>query len=244
VLTAADYNAVPYTAPANTCPAGASCSQVTYYQPNQQILSQSILLNLPNFNRNYNGAEITGRKRMSNHWLMNTSFAYNSTIQNYGAGDFQDPTNIAQHNGFQYDYLSSGSGLGNVFVNSKWLFKLSGLYELPYQFNVSAFYNSRQGYPFERTITSPSRANGAGTSSVLLEGVGTVRLPTYQNLDFHVERPIRFATIRMIPAIDLFNVLNVNTLQAERGAQNSSNANAIQAITAPRVLRFGVRVTF
>jgi hypothetical protein len=48
----------------------------------------------------------------------------------------------------------------------------------------------------------------------------------------------------MIPAIDLFNVLNVNTLQAERGAQNSSNANAIQAITAPRVLRFGVRVTF
>jgi hypothetical protein len=244
VLTSGDYVPVAFQPAATACPAGASCPTVTYYQPTVQILSQSVLQNIPNFNRTFNGAELTGRKRMSNHWLMNTSFSYNSTIQNYGAGSYQDPTNIAQHNGFQYDYLSTGSGLGNIYVNSKWLFKLSGLYELPYQFNVSAFYNARQGYPYERTITTPSRANGAGTASVLLDGVGTVRLPDYQNMDFHLERPIKLATVRMIPAIDLFNVFNVNTLQAERGAQNSSNANFIQGLTAPRILRFGVRVQF
>ena len=33
---------------------------------------------------------------------------------------------------FQYDYPTSGSGIGNVYVNAKWLFKLSGMYQLPF----------------------------------------------------------------------------------------------------------------
>ncbi len=154
------------------------------------------------------------------------------------------PSNIALRDGFQYDYATAGSGLGNVFVNAKWLFKLSGMYQLPGSVNVSAFYNARQGYPFEQTVTSPSRANGAGTVSLLLQGVGESRLPNYQNLDFHIERPVGFGSTRFVPAIDVFNVFNANTPQAIRSAQNSSNANQLQALLAPRVLRFGVRVTF
>ncbi len=43
---------------------------------------------------------------------------------------------------------------------------------------------------------------------------------------------------------------NINTIQAIRGAQNTvsnngaGNANQIQAIVAPRVVRFGVRVNW
>jgi hypothetical protein len=227
---------------------GATCPTVTYYQP-APGLSYSGITTLKNlttdqFNRAFNGVELTGRKRLSNHWLMNTSFAYNSTIVNYGIGGYQDPTNIALRNGFQYDYATSGSGIGNVYVNAKWLFKLSGMYQLPAEVNVSAFYNTRQGYPFERFETGLSRPGGAGIPSVLLDGVGESRLPTYQNLDFHVERPIKAGTVRLVPAIDLFNIFNANTEQAIRGTQNSSNANAIQAIVAPRVARFGVRVNW
>ena len=39
-----------------------------------------------------------------------------------------------------------------MFVNTKWLFKLSGLVQAPYEFNVSAFYNARQGYPYEAAV--------------------------------------------------------------------------------------------
>src|SRR5207302_8183865 len=124
----------------------------------------------------------------------------------------------------------------------KWLFKLSGLYQLPADFNVSAFYNTRQGYPFERFVLSPSRPNGAGTVNVLLDNVGESRLPTYQNLDLHLERPIKFGTTKWVPNLDVFNILNLNTEQAIRGTQNSSNANNIQAVLAPRVVRFGIRV--
>jgi hypothetical protein len=253
-VSPADWNPVNFTPSAASCPAGASCPTITYYQPAFQLGTISNLTNFTTnqYNRTYNGVELTGRKRMSSHWLMNSSFAYNSTIVNMNgwAGDSvntepTDPSNRSTRNGFQYDYGTSGSGIGNVYVNAKWLFKLSGLYQLPYDFNISGFYNARQGYPFERFILTPSRANGAGTFNILLDDVGASRLPNYQNLDFHLERPLKFGTSRWIPALDVFNVFNGNTVQAIRGTQNSTlNANNIQAILAPRIVRFGVRVSW
>ena len=120
---------------------------------------------------------------------------------------------------------------------------MSGLYQLP-QLNVSAFYNARQGYPLENTVQAPSRINGAPQIDILLDPVAEVRLPNYQNLDFHVERPFKVGTVRFIPNMDIFNVANRNTVQAIRGRQNAANANQIQAILAPRVVRFGVRVNW
>ena len=77
-----------------------------------------------------------------------------------------------------------------------------------------------------------------------MDPVGEVRLPNYQNLDFHVERPIKAGTIRLIPNMDIFNLSNSNTIQAIRSRQNAANANQVQAILAPRVVRFGVRVNW
>jgi Carboxypeptidase regulatory-like domain/TonB-dependent Receptor Plug Domain len=257
-ITTADWVALNFTPPASSCPgadnrvSAATCPTITYYQPAFQQPTILNLTNIPGFNRTFNGFELTGRKRLSNHWLMNTSFAYNSTIVNFdefpgsqpNAGSAtisEDPTARDKRDGFQYDYLTSGSGIGNVYVNAKWLFKISGLYELPYHVNVSAFYNARQGYPLENTVQVASRLNGAGALDVLLDPVGDVRLPNYQNIDFHVERPVRVARTRFVPSLDVFNVTNSDTIQAIRSRQNASNANQIQAIVAPRVVRFGVR---
>ena len=88
----------------------ARCPAVTYYQPNFQVpstVNETNFTNAGSFNRVFNGVELTGRKRMSHHWMMNTSFAYNSTIVNFA--DFtgastrrrrprprgEDPTNLA-----------------------------------------------------------------------------------------------------------------------------------------------------
>ena len=116
--------------------------------------------------------------------------------------------------------------------------------QLPAAVNVSAFYNARQGYPFEASIQSPSRANGAGIATVLLDNVGENRLPSYQNLDLHVERPVRFGNVRFIPSLDVFNVFNVNTVQALQRTQNGATANNISSVLAPRVARVGIRVNW
>jgi hypothetical protein len=253
-LQSSDYTAVQYTPAASTCPASqaARCPTVTYYQPLFQLPTITNLTNFTTdqFNRTFNGLELTARKRMSHRWLMNTSFAYNSTIVNNGFTGAaintvsEDPTNLTARNGFQYDPLTAGSGLGNVYVNAKFLYKLSGLVQLPAAINVSAFYNARQGYPFEASIQSPSRANGAGIATILLDNVGESRLPSYQNLDLHVERPVRVGTVRFIPSLDVFNVFNVNTVQALQRTQNGATANNISSVLAPRVARVGVRLNW
>jgi hypothetical protein len=260
-LTTADYAAVNFTP--TGCPSAdnrvsaGDCAPVTYYQPGFQIPTIINLTNAAGFNRTYNGVELTGRKRLANHWLMNTSFAYNSTIVNFSdftgsilatsstsATLIEDPTNRLNRDGQQYDYPTSGSGIGNVWVNSKWLFKVSGMYQAPLGINVSAFYNARQGYPFERFVQGPSRANGAGIPLVVLDPIGESRLPNYQNIDFHVERPVRLGAVRFVPALDVFNVGNYNTIQSIRGTQNATNANQVQALLAPRVMRVGIKVNW
>ncbi len=262
-FTSGDWAATTFTPAATACPGAdgtrvnaGSCSSVTYYQPLFQQPSVVFETNIPDFNRTFNGFEITGRKRLAHHWLMNTSFGFNSTIVDFGSfpgsasqssgtsGTIpisEDPTNRALRQGYQYDYLTSGSGVGNVYVNAKWLFKVSGMYQAPFGVNVSAFYNARQGYPFERGILSPTRANGAGTVFVVLDPVGESRLPNFQNVDFHIERPIRVGTLRFVPSLDVFNLGNLNTIQAIRGTQNAANANQVQALLAPRVMRFGIK---
>ena len=251
-ITSADFVPVTFTPAASACPAGATCPAITYYQPTFQNPSTLFETNIPGYTRNYNGVELTGRKRLSHHWLMNTSFAYNSTIVNFGsfpgsqpsiasATISEDPTNRSLRDGYQYDYLTSGSGIGNVYVNAKYLFKLSGMYQAPLGVNVSAFYNARQGYPQEISVQTPSRANGVAQVDVLLNPVGDTRLPNYQNIDFHVDRAVKVGTVRFVPSLDVFNVGNYNTIQAIRGTQNATNANQVQAILAPRVIRFGIK---
>jgi hypothetical protein len=109
---------------------------------------------------------------------------------------------------------------------------------------VSGFYNVRQGYPFPQAIRTPSRANRAGIADVLLAPMGETRLPNLYTLDFRVDKTFSFGTMRIVPSIDMFNLTNVNTVLARRRLQNASNANRISGIVAPRVIRFGVRVTW
>jgi Carboxypeptidase regulatory-like domain len=270
-ITSADWVASSFTPAGTTCPgadgtriSAANCPAVTFFTPSFQQPTVVLLTNIPDFNRAFNGFELIARKRMADHWMMNSSFSFNSTKVNYGgfpgsqpsvtaAAITEDPTNREQRDGFQYDYLTAGSGIGNIYVNAKWLFKLSGMYQAPWGVNVSAFYNARQGYPQEITVQVPScggavttncRANGAGTVDVLLNPVGETRLPNFQNLDFHVERAVKISRLNFVPSLDVFNVANANTVQAIRSRQNASNANQIQAIVAPRVIRFGVRVNW
>ena len=264
-LEPTDFVQSTFTPAASSCPAAdgnrigpGNCPTVTYYVPTFQVPAISNLTTFTSdqYNRVYHGVEVTARKRMSSHWLMNTSFAYNSTVVNMNgwngnsanglqiAGFGEDPTNRAMRNGYQYDYATAGSGLGNVFINAKWLYKLSGLVNLPYNFNVSAFFNARQGYPEEFAVQGPSRPNGGGIPTVLLNPIGDTRLPNYANVDVHVDRPLRFGSAKVLPTLDVFNLTNNNVIQAVRVTQNASNANQIQAITAPRVLRFGIKLVW
>jgi len=240
----ADYAAVSYTP---TCSnSTARCDSVTYYQPTIPIPAAYVTTNQPDRHRDFNGIEFTLGKRYSNRWMGSFSYAYNDAVDYWDSPNaYEDPTNIANYNGAQYAPQAGGSGIDNVYTNAKWLIKVSGMYTLPWwDINLSGFYNARQGYPFPATIQTPSRANRAGRATVLLDAMGDNRLPNLQTIDFRIDKPFTFGTVRIIPSMDIFNLGNVATVLARRTLQTASNANDISGIVAPRIIRFGFRVTW
>ena len=245
--TSANYEQTSFTPAATACPAGARCNTVTYYQPTSQIPTGYIRTNRPDFSRGYNGFEVSARKRMSSRWSANVSYAYNDAPVRYdSSAAYEDPTNIDNLNNGQFAEESTSSGLGNVFVNAKWIFRASGLYNTPlWDINVSGFYNARSGYPFIQSILTPTRPFSAGQASVYLDLLGDNRLPTFQTLDLRIDKSFTlWSRVKIVPAMDIFNLFNGSTELSIRGTQNASNANTISSILAPRVIRFGARVTF
>lgn len=244
--TSANYEQKSFTPAATACPAGARCETVTYYQPTSQIPTGYVLTNQPDYSRDFNGFEITARKRMSHHFSANASYSYNDAGVSYDSpASYEDPTNIENLNGAQYAPESSSSGLGNVFVNAKWIFRASAVVQAPLGINLAAFYNARSGYPFLQAILTPTRPFSAGQATVYLDPLGDNRLPNFQTVDFKIDRSFTlFGKVRVVPAIDVFNLMNGNTQLSIRGTQNASNANSVSSILAPRVIRFGARIAW
>ncbi|HWI20130.1 MAG TPA: TonB-dependent receptor, partial [Vicinamibacterales bacterium] len=240
-FTSANYRSVSFTP---TCSvAGARCETVTYFEPTIQIPSANIYTNRPDRFRDFNGLEFTFQKRMANRWSANFSYAYNDAVDYFdSANAYEDPTCVADScpGSFEYAPESGGSGIGNVFQNSKWAVKANARVMLPWDVNVAMNYLGRQGFPFPQSILTPARANGAGTAQVLLDPMGEVRLDNLHTVDFRVDKTVRFGSFTLVPAIDVFNLTNTNTIQAINRNQAATNANSVSGIIAPRVMRFGI----
>ena len=236
------------------CPAGATCPAVTYYEPTSQIPTNYTYHNVSDFWRGYQGFELTARKRFSNRWQVNSSYAYNNAPMHFDSPESyfwwdinSDPTNIETSlNKGQFAEQSTTSGIDNVYVNTTWIFRTSGSYTLPWwDIGLAAFYNARAGYPYIRSVLTPTRPFSAGQINVFLDKRGDERLPAFQSVDFRVDKPFNFFNrVKVIASLDVFNLMNANTTLSMRGTQNASNATTISALLAPRVLRFGFRATW
>ncbi|HEY7499736.1 MAG TPA: hypothetical protein VH740_14555, partial [Vicinamibacterales bacterium] len=114
-----------------------------------------------------------------------------------------------------------------------------------------------QGYPFPQQIAFTTRGNGVADTSVYLFPLGDVRLPNLFVADFRVDKAFNFGGMRIIPSLDVFNLTNSSEILSRRRTQYSFNAttgvgsssatlppNNISSIIAPRVIRFGARVTW
>jgi hypothetical protein len=227
------------------CPAGARCAPVTYYNPVGDVPLSYVLANQPDFRREYRGIEVTTRKRWSDGWAMNASLSFNDARAHYGSDRaYEDPTNIENLNGAQYapQYAAdlTSTGIGNTFVNARWILRLSGSCRTPFWgVDLAGFYDSRGGYPFVQFVET--LRSGAGTAVVYLDRLGDKRLPAVRTLDLRAARRVRVGRFDITPSVDAFNLLNTGTPLSIRGKQNAPNANLVSSILPPRVIRFGLR---
>jgi hypothetical protein len=203
---------------------------ITYYQLPFTIPAADLLTNR-DFHRTHHGWELTVRRRFTGRWMANGSLGFNDTRQHIR--DYEDPSNVRMFDNAQDNEL-----------NSRWIAKLTGAYELPFGVRLAGFLHARQGYPFARTIRSPARTGGIGRVNVHVAAYGTTRLDDLIVLDLRAEKTFTMGRVRATGSLDVFNLGNASTVLQREGIQNVANANAVVEILAPRIARLGVRFAF
>ena len=237
------------------------------------------LANINGYSTNYNGVELQLTKRLSNRWMAHASVAYTDWKQsvdnangcraqiNGGQATWKGPTNVLTPNGpscgdgSQVFLQSAGSGSkADVYISSKYQFNISGLYQLPLNFNIAANLFGRQGYlePYFATVSGGDVGTSLGSRKVIVGSSDDHRLKNLYQLDLRVEKVLPlFQKADMTLSIDMFNALNSDTI-LQQAAQLSTTAcgssspadscggkgNRVEERMSPRVLRFGARLSF
>jgi hypothetical protein len=203
--------------------------------------------NYPNSFDSYIAGQIVLTKRLSNKWLLDASFTLSDWKQ-HTEGDYTDPMNVEYYDGGVVAPGSGGSGLSGIYVNARWQFKLSGLYQLPYGINISGVFTSRDGY-VKRTDVLVYRPgigyaglygspNGGGK-------FGDERLPAFWVLNLRLEKVFMVSdTSSVTVAVDAFNITNSAHALKEQTRMSASDFGQELRILNPRLFRFGVRFNF
>jgi Carboxypeptidase regulatory-like domain/TonB dependent receptor len=199
-------------------------------------------------NNSYNAVEFTAVKRLSSKWQVLAGFTIQRQKGTYGRGfsdeatadNFTDPNNnINRYN----NYLN---------LDSTYVFKVDGTYELPWKFGTSVNFQHYTGFPIQPTATF-SVPDGQGipiSESVILQPAGIQRLPSVNQLNLRLSREFVFGDRwHLTPTVDFFNVTNSQTVISEVtqytiGFANGGSFLKPSLAINPFVTRFGLRFTF
>ena len=212
--------------------------------------------------RTYLGLDLSVTKRLSHRWFMNASVTLQDQRVHWGTS-FIDPTNQWALDGKAYANVSAYGPGGKVPVQmySRWLAKLSALYQMPLGITVSATLVAREGWkvPNYVALSFADEESWPGlyrTNVVYLQTLEKDSLPGLKNLSFRIEKSLKLASGRMVFMADVFNLFNsasvnraydaylgVYYVDTEEFVANSYSRR-YNEILNPRVMRLGVRFEF
>jgi hypothetical protein len=232
---------------------------LTTYRFNDTLPSGTRLQNRGDYEQTYNGIEATLNKRLSNRWMARASFAWNDWTQDLTSQNAcVNPNNtlstpfgaFCPQSGEIVAPRSAGSGAkAGIFINSEWAVNLSGMYQLPMDFNIAANVYGRQGYPYPKWVfINPDAGNPGssnfGTRNMVVGNLDDERHEDIWTVDMRLEKIISLKPLTVALAADVFNVFNSDYILQRNGRMNQSTFNRIDEVIAPRVLRLGARLTF
>ena len=208
-----------------------------------------------NFDKRYErylAGQIVFKKRLSNKWMLDASFTY-SDWKEFQKGEFLVRDTSSNAGGLNNQAFfdegmvapeSGGSGIQDIFVNSRWMIKFSGLYQAPYGFNIAGVFRAREGYVI-RTYESIS-IPGIATRDIYGPGkFGDDRLPAFWELDLRLEKVFNVTeTSSVVIAVDAFNITNSSHVLKTEASLTADDYGVAQRILNPRVVRFGIRFNF
>ena len=189
-----------------------------YYLPGPNMPTTSTRYNLIRKADNYytyRSVDLVLNKRLSHKWYLNASVTLQAQ-NTYWGSDFFNATNQWAFDGKPYgDWGGAASGKVAVLMYTRWMVKFSGLYQLPWGFNVSGTFNAREGWkiPNYFNLDNADAPNYSAGHAVTVYKQGDVdeALPLFYNLTLRIEKLINVGSAgRLYLMADCFNVLNSN----------------------------------
>lgn len=170
----------------------------------------------------YWGFDVVLNKRLSNKWMMNGSFTYQMQRHYYGPSGYQsstDPTGRWAVDGQMYGINMGGtSGKTNREFFTRWMLKLTGLYQLPFDINISGTVSAHEGTFYQTSFTIRDTGVPGASSRETSKSMPTskydnrTRLGNVWLMSVKVEKMLKLGEAsRMYFSADVFNVANSNT---------------------------------
>lgn len=199
-------------------------------------------------NNSYNAVEFTAVKRLTNKWQVLAGFTIQRQKGTFGRG-FSDE---ATGDNFTDPNLAINRNNNYLNLDSTYVFKIDGTYDLPWKFGTSVNFQHYTGFPIQPTATF-NVDNGQGVpvpENIILQPAGIQRLPSVNQLNLRFSREFVFNDHwRLLPTVDFFNLTNSQTVISEVtqftiGAPNGGSYLKPSLAINPFVTRFGLRFTF
>lgn len=203
----------------------------------------------------YIGYTLSATKRLSNKWMLRAHLTYYDWTWDIGPEfrRFDDPTDSYNSNGSFHEWnvdndgalfaeQSGGSGSVDLFLNSRWSFNVSGLYQLPWGINVSGNINGREGYPIP--WFHDNFGTNDGNKDIQVARVGDDRVDDIITTDVRIDKDFQFGDLGVTVSMDVFNLFNEGYVVQREFDVSSSRAGFVDQIIGPRVARIGVRLAW
>lgn len=231
---------------------------VPYYEPGVELPPGNGReeLNRDGYHQQYLGLEVSATKRLSNRWMARFGFSSNSHREYFDNPDtsIEDPTPFPTSpkvDGGLVVRRTGGSGKSGIYmILPKYQLIANGLYQAPWGINVAANLVLRQGFgqPFFAGDTEADDASNPFKDVLIVSDVGENRLDTVTSLDFRVGKTFTFDRASLMFDVDVFNVFNNDTVLGRQYDINAGTGptgfNKVLEIMNPRMVRFGLRLTF
>jgi hypothetical protein len=187
--------------------------------------------NASELNSDYQGADLTVNKRMSHHWSLMGGASFGKTT-GYLLGDLNNP--------------NSREFARGVFENDvPWSYRLSGVWEAPFETVVSGTVSYYKGFPEQTTVSVGNNTVvlTQGSQSLMVAPRGTIRFPNASQIDMSVRKSVRLVGSRLSARMDVYNLLNGSAITSRITVLGPTYHRA-SAIQRGRLVKIGLSVDF
>ncbi len=201
----------------------------------------------------FRGAFLTFDKRLGHRWMLRGNLGVQDWRWRIPEAENEDPTDAITGGVVDGSQVLSGSNFpggakGNVFLNSRWSYALTGLVQIApgrlWGFDLAASATGHQGYPLRYAVQQSRAELDESRLTYLPASSRLTRYPDVHVLDLRIQKEIRRGDFSATWSLDCFNALNRATVLQRQALLGRNTSDHVLEVLGARILRLGVRFSF